>query len=206
MADLLNGDNPAEPNIEPAADPAAGTETPTADPATGGAPEEGGGAPAAPQGPAPEPFTLADLKIAEGVTVAEEDFNALADILGDGFTKETAQKFIDFETGRQKALMDAIKSENDKQLDEWEAAAKADKDFGGDKFDQSLVAAQEALDKLGTPELRDMLKQTGLGSHPEVIRLFVKLAPMVREERPGTGGLGGGKEPSRLELLYGKQN
>lgn len=49
-----------------------------------------------------------------------------------------------------------------------------------------------------------MLQQTGLGSHPEVIRLFVKLAPAVREERPGSllGGQGGKKEPTRAELLY----
>ena len=205
MADLLNGGAaPAEPNPVPAADPAA--------PAAPAAPNEGGSVPAAPAAPqepaaaAPEPFTLADLKVEEGVTVTDTDFKALGELLGEGFSKETAQKFVDFETSRQKALMQAIKDENNKQLDEWEAAAKADKDFGGDKFDENLTAAQEALDKLGTPELREMLKQTGLGSHPEVIRLFVKLAPMVREERPGTGGLGGGKEPSRLELLYGKQN
>lgn len=204
MADLLNGDTPEAPNNGNAADPAA--------PAAPAAPNEGGGAPAAPAAPqepaaaAPEPFTLADLKVEEGVTVTDTDFKALGELLGEGFNKETAQKFVDFETSRQKALMQAIKDENNKQLDEWEAAAKADKDFGGDKFDENLTAAQEALDKLGTPELRDMLKQTGLGSHPEVIRLFVKLAPLVREERPGTGGLAGGKEPSRLELLYGKQN
>ena len=204
MADLLNGDAPsAEQNNGTAADPAA--------PAAPAATNEGGGAPAsaAPQASAPaapEPFTLADLKVAEGVTVAESDFKALGEMLGEGFTKEAAQKFIDFETTRQQSLMKAIQEENDKQLAAWEEAAKADKDFGGDKFDENLAAAQEALGKLGTPELQDMLKQTGLGSHPEVIRLFVKLAPLVREERPGTGGLGGGQEPSRLELLYGKTN
>lgn len=78
MADLLNGDSPEAPNNGNVADPAA--------PAAPAAPNEGGGAPAAPAAPqepaaaAPEPFTLADLKIEEGVTVTDTDFKALGEL------------------------------------------------------------------------------------------------------------------------------
>lgn len=196
----------ADENLNPEGTP------PTGAPQEGGTPPQGNGAPtpAAPQEPgtggAAEPFTLADLQLAEGVTVAEEDFKAIGEILGTNFSKETAQKLIDFETKRQQSLMSAIDAESTAQRKAWEEAARTDKELGGDKFDENLAAAQEALNALATPALREMLEQTGIGSHPEVVRLFVKLAPLVREPRPGVGLNGQKKEPSRLELLYGATN
>lgn len=201
MSDLLNGQPaPAEGGQPAPAEggqpaPAEGGQQQSATPAQPAAPQEQGAR-----------VTLSDLKIPEGVTVAESDLELLLTALGDGANRDTIQKLVDLESGRQKSLMDTIKAARDNDVSEWEKAAKIDKEYGGENFDKNLAAAQEALNALATPELKALLSQTGIGSHPEVVRLFVKLAPMVREPRPGAAGGAAPKAPTRLELLYGQTN
>lgn len=118
-----------------------------------------------------------------------------------------AQKLVDLEQARMSRLQEAAAAAQAEQIKAWEAEARADKEFGGDKFDASLTAAQEALDALATPGLRDLLQKSGLGNHPDMFRLFVKLAPLVRE--PGAGG-GRQSAPAantdRASRLYGSGN
>src|SRR5699024_3254227 len=77
-------------------------------------------------------------------------------------------------------------------------------EIGGAKFDENLAAAEQAVKALATPELKELLDNTGLGNHPEMVRLFVKLSPLVREDQGlSTGGTRGGESKSRADLLYG---
>ena len=151
--------------------------------------------------------TLADLEIPKGITLSEEQFAELSDVLdaaGISRSKESVDALLAYEAVRQEraqAEMDAYRTAT---LAEWEDAVKKDKDLGGEKFDENIIAAQAALKALGTPELTELFRQTGYGSHPEIVRLFVKLAPLVREERPGASGRREPtKETSREERLYG---
>lgn len=66
---------------------------------------------------------------------------------------------------------------------EWVDQAKADKEFGGSKFDENLAVANSALDAVGTPELKTLLRTTGFGNHPEVIRAFVKVGKALGEDK-----------------------
>jgi hypothetical protein len=52
----------------------------------------------------------------------------------------------------------------------WVTSSKADKEFGGDKFDENRAIALKAFDAFGTPELKQLLIDSHLGDHPEVIR------------------------------------
>jgi len=75
----------------------------------------------------------------------------------------------------QVARIDAIKSE-------WAETAKADKEFGGEKFGENLAVAKKALDRFGSPEFTALLNETGLGNHPEFIRAFVKAGRAISED------------------------
>ena len=119
------------------------------------------------------------------------------------FTKDMAQKLVDLEQQRLGRFAEQQREAFTEQVRSWETAVRADKEIGGDKFDENLVIAEQALAKLGTPALTEMLEQTGLGSHPEIVRLFVKLGPLVREDNPVPGSPAGGKEPDLLTRLYG---
>lgn len=72
--------------------------------------------------------------------------------------------------------------------DSWVASAKTDAEFGGDRYDQSVSAANAALSKVSTPEFVEYLKQTGLGDHPEMIRIFYRISKVVGEDGAPFGG------------------
>jgi hypothetical protein len=70
---------------------------------------------------------------------------------------------------------------------------------------ENLAAAKMALDTFGTPELRTLLIETGLGDHPEMIRAFVRAGKAISEDTLAMGGkkpAGAGK--STAEILYDK--
>lgn len=108
--------------------------------------------------------------------------------------KMQAQKVADATKGAQTAF--------ENQVSEWETLARKDKDFGGEKFDENVAIAVKGLEKVGSPELKALLNQTGLGSHPEVIRAFHKIGKLMTdsgilgEARPGSGDHLGARYPS----------
>jgi hypothetical protein len=65
---------------------------------------------------------------------------------------------------------------------EWTSSSQADKEFGGDKLKENLAVAKTALEKLGTPELQELIDGTGLGNHPEVIRFFYRTGKALSED------------------------
>jgi len=56
-------------------------------------------------------------------------------------------------------------------LEKWEGELR--KEYGT-AYEERVAAAQSAMDRYGTDELKQLLTQTGLGSHPELVRAFVK--------------------------------
>lgn len=82
---------------------------------------------------------------------------------------------------RQAAQMESIRNE-------WADSSRADKEFGGDKLTESMASAKKALDAFATPELRTLLEETGLGNHPEVIRLMVRAGKAISEDSFVSGG------------------
>ena len=65
---------------------------------------------------------------------------------------------------------------------QWATDSRSDKEFGGDKLDENLATAKKALDKFGTPELRTLLNESGLGNHPEIIRAFYRAGKAISED------------------------
>lgn len=92
---------------------------------------------------------------------------------------------------------------------EWADTSATDKEFGGDKLAENLAIAKKALDQFGTPPLRELLEQSGLGNHPEVIRFFYKAGRAISEDRY-VGSTGAGKTApkdfnSMASALYANQ-
>ena len=57
------------------------------------------------------------------------------------------------------------------------------------QYDANLDQAQRAFAQFSSPELNEMLDETGLGNHPELIKAFAKIGGMLGEDRliVGTG-------------------
>lgn len=125
----------------------------------------------------PEGYKLDDAALGEWSGVFKEL----------NLTQEQAQKLVEMDAKRftaanspeaqQKA---AIESRN-QQVAQWETELKQDKDLGGANFEANVGVAQKAMAEFGTPELRTMLEQSGLGTHPEVVRFFHKVGKELGE-------------------------
>ena len=51
---------------------------------------------------------------------------------------------------------------------------------------ENLAIARKAID-LGPPELKELLNSSGLGNHPEVVKLAYKVGKAISEDRFVTG-------------------
>ncbi len=68
---------------------------------------------------------------------------------------------------------------------QWVEDAKADSEIGGASWDDTVTHSAKALDSLGFPAgspLRSYLTETGLGNHPEMIRLMRRIGERVGED------------------------
>lgn len=141
--------------------PAGEAEPEAAEPAPESKPEEPKGAPESYEFKAPEGLEFGDALLTEYGAVAKEL----------NLTQADAQKVLD-------RVGPALAAQNAETVaairNEWTAASKADKEFGGSKLNANLGIAKKALDAFGTPELRTLLDTTGLGNHPEVLRLLYR--------------------------------
>lgn len=176
--------------------PQAGTDTSTAtDPAQVAEPQgdqttpepQGQEQEKAPEGDAkpvvPETY---EFKAPEGVALDEGAIAVFTPIFKEaGLTQDAAQKMVDtFATFQAERAA--------KQATDWLEASKADKEIGGTKFAESSALAQVAFAKFATPELKEFVEASGLGNHPELLRMFVRIgkasgeAPhvQVREQAP----------------------
>jgi len=149
------------------------------------------------------PETYADFELPEGVELDSEYLNELkADFKELGLTQEAAQKLVTNHAKRIQASQESRVEAFNQLTKDWLSSAKSDKEIGGEAFDQNVGLARSALEKFGTPELNGLLRDYGIGNHPEVIRVFTRVGKLLKEDQPGNSGANTSKPPSREEILY----
>lgn len=141
-------------------------------------------------------YTLPDGAVADPAMKAE--FDPIVRKLG--LSQAGAQELVNF-----KAKLDQF------QMQQWNeyqasiaAAARKDPEIGGVKFKDSMAAGRQVVAKFGNDDFRQMLKNAGIASHPEMIRFLSKVAKATGET-PALGE-GGGAVPEKkplYELMYG---
>ena len=110
-------------------------------------------------------------------SVATEEFSAIAKELK--LDQSNAQKVADVAIKMAQRQAEA----HVKLVESWVEQVKADKELGGDRLQENLAVAKKPLDQFGTPELRDVLNSSGLGSHPAVVRFFHAIGKSLSEDR-----------------------
>ena len=171
--DTASGENGQ--NQQPAAAPETDGATLLGDGAEGDAAEtkdEG----EKPEG-APEKYEWA---APEGVTLDESIMGSLSEVAKElNLPQAAAQKLVDkiapVMAQRQVEQFEALRTE-------WRQASSSDQEFGGAKLTENMAVAKKALDAFATPEFRQLLEQTGMGNHPEVIRTFYRAGKAISED------------------------
>ena len=158
-------------------------------------------APKPEQTPAPTaPEKYEAFKDAEGNSYSPEqvaDFAAAAKELG--LTQDNAQKMFSV---LRPAADKYVREEHMKRVEGWVKASQEDKEFGGSGFKANLGVAAKAYKEFATPELRQLLDQSGLGNHPEMIRLFYRIGQKVSQDT----GVAGAGAPEPKRRIYPNSN
>jgi hypothetical protein len=89
---------------------------------------------------------------------------------------------------------------------EWVAKAKADPELGGDKFDANLAVAKKAIDRFAAPDFKTYLNETGLGNHPEMLRMLLKVGQAISEDKHVASNQGNAKARDAAKTLYPSSN
>jgi hypothetical protein len=154
----------------------------------------------APEG-APENY---EFKAPEGHEYDSSVINAFSEAAKElNLTQEAADKMLNkmapLIAERQIEQIEAVQTK-------WADESKVDKEFGGDKLDENLKIAKGALEKFGSPELSKLLKETGAGNNPEIIRLLYRVGKATGEDKvvPGSQGAPAGESRSAAAILYDK--
>ena len=150
------------------------------------------------------PEEYADFTFPEGIEIDKATLEQVkADFRAAGYTQEQAQKAIDLHVANLKAQQEAFITTRKEWVDE----LKADKEFGGDKFDTTVKGAQLALRKFDADgKMVELLETSGFGDHPGVIKFLARIHAALSEDKVFDDRERGGKTDNRplAERLYGK--
>lgn len=194
---MTEGQTPtdADVNAAPAAEAAPATEA-TEEVKADEAATEKTEAPKAPE-------TYEDFIAPEGKSIDTEvggELKALAKELN--LSQEQAQKFADLGFKMSDKWQASLQEAQAQAVQEWASEVKADKEIGGDKLNENLAVAKKALNQFGSPELTQMLNDTGLGNHPELVRAFYKAGKAISEDKFVPAKSAPGTIQDRASKLY----
>lgn len=185
-------DSAAAPAPAPAGEPPKEGDTPAGD----GKPKEGEdtstGAPEKYELAAPEGFTLEPETTAAFEGVAREL----------NLTNDQANKLVPLGAQLVQKVQAQQTEAHQQQVAQWAEDTKADKEIGGEKFDASLAVALKARDRFATPELKTLMDQTGLGNHPEIVRLFHRIGTAISDDTFVQATSASGAQKSAASVLF----
>jgi hypothetical protein len=99
---------------------------------------------------------------------------------------------------RNMAAFETIKRET------WVKEIQADKEFGGDKFEGTIIECKRAAEKFATEDERKALNESGWGNHPILVRIMTRIGRAMADDKPINGTAGGGAQPIRTaDVMYG---
>lgn len=110
--------------------------------------------------------------------------------------KDEAQSLVDLH-------VKALQNQQKKIQDAWLTQEKSWLETVGQDAElsnpQNQLIALQAVKVYATPELRTLLEETRLGSHPEMVRLFMKIGKSISEDSSVIGSTGNTQKLPRDE-------
>lgn len=156
------------------------------------------------------PESYEDFTLPEGVELNEElmgEFKPLAKELN--LSQEQAQKLVDLQANEMAKITKAQEQTWNDLNESWVDQAMKDEEIGGKsetEFKEKVAVATKALEKFGTPELRQALDLTGAGNHPEILRFAYRVGKALSEDQIVGSRSSGSEEKSPEKVLFPDMN
>lgn len=120
-------------------------------------------------------------------------------------TQEAAQKLLD-KVGPvlHQRQVEQIHGQIERMRQEWDSASRSHPEIGGVKHAETVRRANRAFDRFATPELRQLLHDTALNRHPEMLRIWSAVDRAMSPDTVEVGDRNHTPRPkSTAEVLFG---
>jgi len=151
---------------------------------------------------APEVPESYEFNMPEGMELDQALADAATPVFKElGLTQEQANKLTDLWSGQAQAQAQEQSEAFAAQLEKWATELKNDKEVGGEAFDANTATAREAINKLGSDELRELMDSTGIGNNPAMFKFCLAVGKLLVEDQPGSGTLASAPK-DREQVMY----
>lgn len=145
-----------------------------------------------------------DIKVPDGMTLDQGMLDTFTPVFRElKLTQEQAQKLADAYAPMIKAQAEAATqarlADFQKIVGEWKD--ETIKALGADSAKKMALAAK-AINKLGGPELREVLNETGVGNKIELVNFFIKVGEIVSEDTFTDTNTQQPSEADKLKVMY----
>ena len=146
------------------------------------------------------PETHENYDMGEYAPETTEDFRQLAHQIG--LNNDQANVLFD-------AYVNAMAGQQEQEQSafeqfEVENTQALQKEWGG-SFDKNVELARRAFMNFATPEAVEIMEQTGLGNHPEILKVFSRIGELLQEDSvlPGSSTpVLGGMNPAQAQETF----
>lgn len=135
-----------------------------------------------------KPADFEDLTLPKEADAYKEDLGKFQDDLRDWMkanpdhsTGDLLQHIVDRQAEIAKAAETSQSDEWTKQVDTWKAETKNHKEFGGEAFEENAAIARTVVKNFGDKDVREILESSGLGEHPAVFAMHLKIGKLLQE-------------------------
>lgn len=149
-----------------------------------------------------------ELKIPEGSQIGKDAVDGIVAFAKENkLSADAAQKILDRESEAVSSFAKYQQEQYKAKQEAWVNEIKNDKELGGSEeaFVQNMEYAKRVVDRFGTDAFKKTLNETGLGNHPELVRIFNKIGRSMAEDRLVTAGTKNSAGKSMEDIFYGSK-
>lgn len=143
------------------------------------------------------------LELEEGSLLSEAMLGEIEGIAKENsLSKEAASNLLKTQDKMLKSWVENQMQAHEAEKDGWREQVINDQALGGDNLKKTVANARKTVDRFASEEFVNLLRSSGYGDHPEVVRMFSRIGALLSEDTLVQGGEFGGSR-SAEELFYG---
>lgn len=145
-----------------------------------------------------------ELKLPKDSALSPEHIEKLSAYAKEqGLSNEQAQGLLERESQAVSEYASSQLAKMKEAQESWVETAKGDKEIGGEAFKQNAELAKRVVERYATEDFRKELNKTGLGNHPELLRVFTRIGKAMSEDQLVIPGVQTAGKKSIASVLYG---
>lgn len=157
-------------------------------------------------GQEPQTPEVYEFKTPDGQALSAEDQEAFSSVAKDlKLSQEQAQKLFDSAMPQIGKIFEQRSMQSLKQSQAlWKKALAADQELGGSNMEQTKLNVGRFLTNYATPEFKQLMANTGLQNHPEIVRVMARIGSALGNDAKFINGQSASsvQKTSPLKNLY----